>query len=331
MSDRKVTDKDYLYLSSLLRTREAQMLTRDIAERMIDAPGFDEAAKLLSECGYPAMAGNTAAGVEERLSERRGQLYGELIAIVPQTELMDIFRARFDYHNAKVLIKAEGAGVDGGFLLSGTGRFEPERLTEAYRSEEFRDYPEVFAGAVLEAKSVLARTENPQLSDFILDKAYFTELSMLAAAVASPNVSRYIEALADSVNLNAAVRTLRIGRDADFLKNALVPGGSREADAVIQAAFTADGLEALFKGSTFEAAGAEGAKAAYGGSLTQFEKECDNAVSRSLSDIKFVSFGPEVVVAFLAALESEITSARMILTGKLTGVKPEKLRGRLRG
>ncbi len=35
-------------------------------------------------------------------------------------------------------------------------------------------------------------------------------------------------------------------------------------------------------------------------------------------------------MAYLAAIENEITSARMILTGKLSGINPELIRERLR-
>lgn len=330
MSDKKVIDQDYLYLSTLLRSREARMLTRETSERMIDAASFADAAKLLSECGYPDLSGADAAEIERTLSEHRTEVFRELEAIVPEKEIVDVFRLRFDYHNAKVLVKSEGAETDGSHLLSSSGRIPPERLAEEYRSEEFHSISYEFKNAIIEAKSVLGRTENPQLADFILDKAYFTELESTAKKIASPFLKAYVSALADSVNINASVRTLRMGRDSDFLRKALVPGGSRGIESVAQAAASPDGIEALFKGTVFEEAAAKGAQAASGGSLTEFERACDNAVSRFLADSKYIGFGPEIVVSYLALVENEITSARMILTGKLSGVKPEKLRERLR-
>ena len=57
MSNKKCVREKYLYLSAMLRAREAKMLTRDKAERMIDAPSFDEAAKMLTDCGYKDMSG----------------------------------------------------------------------------------------------------------------------------------------------------------------------------------------------------------------------------------------------------------------------------------
>ena len=34
MSDRKITDRDYLFLSSMLKARESRMLTRDRLEQI---------------------------------------------------------------------------------------------------------------------------------------------------------------------------------------------------------------------------------------------------------------------------------------------------------
>ncbi len=330
MSDKKISDQDYLYLSSLIRAREPQMLSVETMENMIDAPSFDDAAQLLSGHGYKDMSGMGAAQIETELAKHRTDIFRDLTDLVPEKGLIDAFRIRFDYHNAKVLIKAEGAASDGSYLLSDAGRFSPETLKEAYRKDDFSFLPTEFISAIVEAKSVLSRTGNPQLADFVLDKAYFAELIKVSESLSSPFLKSYVGALADAANIKAAVRTIRIHKDIDFLRKALVPGGSRSGELIAQAAMAGDGLKSAFKGTVFEAAAAKGVEASRGGSLTEFELACDNAVIKHLQKAKYVCFGSEVVVVYLAAVEGEITSARMILTGKLSDVKPEKLRERLR-
>ena len=49
MSNKSNNKEKYLYISAMLRARENKMLTRDKAERMLDAGSFEEAAKLLSD------------------------------------------------------------------------------------------------------------------------------------------------------------------------------------------------------------------------------------------------------------------------------------------
>ena len=49
-----------------------------------------------------------------------------------------------------------------------------------------------------------------------------------------------------------------------------------------------------------------------------------------LKGAKLISYGPEAVIAYLAAVEGEITAVRMILTGRLAGIAPQVIRERLR-
>ena len=180
-----------------------------------------------------------------------------------------------------------------------------------------------------EAKSVLARSANPQLADFVLDKAYFGELVKLTDALDSRYLKGYVAVMADSTNLRSAVRTLRMGKDVDFLRTALVPGGNVSADRIIAAA-SGDSLAALFAGTDLAEAAALGSAAVEGGAMTAFELACDNAVMAYVSNAKLAAYGEEPVIAYMAAVESEITTVRMILTGRLAGIEPQTIRERLR-
>ena len=71
--------EDYLYLSSLLRAREKNMLTRDRAERMLDAPGFEDCAKLLTDSGYEDMNQMNIKQIEDALAEEFTASYVELL------------------------------------------------------------------------------------------------------------------------------------------------------------------------------------------------------------------------------------------------------------
>lgn len=325
----KIKDTQYLYLSALLRSREAKMLTRDRAERMLEAQSFEEAAKLLEDCGYADMSKMSAKQVEDALAEHRTQIFGELAALAPDASLVDAFRLKYDYHNAKVLIKAEGVRADGERLLSGAGRIAVRRLEDAFNNEDYFSLPAAFAAALEASRGILARTDNPQLADFVLDSAYFAELLSIAQQANSPFLTSYARLLIDASNLSSIVRTLRMGRGEDFLKTALVAGGNIDTARLVASA-TGEGLTALFVASPLQDAAALGAAAILGESLTAFELACDNSLTSHLNSAKLVSFGESPVVAYLAALESEITSARMILTGRLSGISADVIRERLR-
>ena len=270
MSNKK---EAYLCVSAMLRAREPKLLNLEKAGRMLDAASVEDAAKLLTDCGYPDMSQMSASEVEETLAQRRGEIFKEMQDLSPDKELVDLFKLKYDYHNAKAILKAEAVGTDCKHLLSDAGRLPGKQLLELYNEEKYSRMPEKLAAAMAEAKAVLARTSNPQLADFVLDKAYFAEI-----------------------------------RDA--------------ADK--------EGLASLFAHTKLEKAAALGAEALAGGGMTAFEKACDNAVNSYLQGAKLISYGPEAVAAYVAAVEGEIQAVRMILTGRLAGVRPEAIRERLR-
>ena len=319
----------YLSLSAMLRAREPKLLNADRAGRMLDAASFEEAAKLLTDCGYADLSQAGAGEIEAALTQRRNQILDELEQLSPERAIVDLFRIKYDVHNAKVLLKSEAMGVDGAALYSRSGRFAPEKLQELYHEERYSELPECFGKALAEAKSILARTANPQLADFVLDRAMFEEMLAAAKATDCPFLTGYVRLLVDCSNLKSLVRTGRMHKDADFLREVLLPDGNVDEDR-LQAAGDGEGLAALFAHSPLEQAAARGAEALSGGSLTAFERACDNAVNTYLRAAKLVSYGPEAVAAHLAAVEGEITAVRMILTGKLAGIAPETIRERLR-
>lgn len=319
----------YLCLSAMLRAREPMMLSAERARRMLDAPSFEESAKVLTDCGYEDMSQMSAAQIEDALAARRSAIFSEMARLAPDVAVVDLFRMKYDYHNAKVLVKAEAMGSDPGRLLSDSGRVPVEKLRAAFAESRFVELPGALGHALEEARATLGRTANPQLSDFVLDSACFQELRDIARESGSPFLEKYVQALIDSTNLKSAVRAFRMGKDAAFLASVILPGGGVSAER-IGAAGDREALGALFANTKFEKAAALGAAAAEGGSLTAFERACDNAVAEVLSEAKLVGFGCEPLAAYLAAVEGELTAARMILTGRLAGIDSEVIRERMR-
>ena len=328
----RVKDRDYLALTAMLRAREGKMLDRDRTERMLGAADFGDAAKLLTDCGYEDMSAMNAAQIDEVLSARKLAIYEEIGRMCPEKELVDVFRLKYDYHNAKVLVKAGALGTAAGnsHLFSDMGRIPAEKLADAVAEARYSEVPAVMAAAIQEAQVVLAKTGNSQAAEFIMDRAYHKELLNLAERQNSEYLKGYARILVDAANLGAAVRTVRMKKGVDFLMTALFEGGNASPKAVADAALNGDGLMALFTATPLAGAAALGVDAMKGGSMTRFELACDDAVTSYLGRAKMVSFGAEAVVAYLARLESEITAIRMILTGRLAGIDPAVIRERLR-
>ncbi|MCF0138179.1 MAG: V-type ATPase subunit [Oscillospiraceae bacterium] len=329
MSDKKCERGKYLYLSAHLRAKEAKMLTAEKASRLLDSADFTEAAKQLCDCGYEDMSGMSMDEITAALNARKEAVFRDLVNMLPDKEIGDIFRIKYDYHNAKVLIKAEAMGTEREDLLSSVGRMKTEALKTAYFEESFAFCPDALAKSMMEAKRVLNRSENPQLAEFVLDKACYGELVSVAKKLGSRFISGYVDILIDCANLKTAVRCMRMGKSADFLRNALIDGGSVYTEK-IAAANSPEALAAAFAVTKLRSAAAAGAEAVGGGRMTAFELACDNAVMAYLKDAKLVSYGEAPAVAYFAAFEAELTAVRMIMTGLKAGIAPDTIRERLR-
>lgn len=318
-------DTNYLFISALLRAREPMLLSHEKAERMLTS-SVQEAARQLESCGY---ADILTAGLDQALAARRTAVFDELEKLAPQDGIVSLFRMRYDYHNAKTIVKAEATGAGAAGILSDAGRVPAQALKNAYETGEAGAIPQALLDAMASARDVLARTADPQLADLILDRAYFAEYGAAAEQVGSKFLMGYAELQADSANLRAAVRARRMNKGADFLKEVLVPGGSVAAEEICEAVRQEEPFAPLFAQSMLYQAALSGDESA-SGSLTRFERLCDDTLTAYYSSAKSAVFGEQVVIAYLCALESEISAARMIVNGLQIGLPADTIRTRLR-
>ena len=292
-------DTDYLFISAYLRAKEPQLLTEEKAVRMLSS-SVQEAARTLEGCGY---ADVLTIGLDKALNDRRAAVFSEVEALAPKDGVVALFRMRYDYHNAKTIVKAEAIGTDPTPLLSGAGRADAQALKTAYETGEAGSVPQAVLTAMQTARDALSRSADPQLADLILDRAYFAEYHETATQVGSAFLMGYAQLQADSANLRAAVRARRMHKDEPFAP--------------------------LFANTALFAA-AQAGDESQTGSLTAFERLCDNTLTAYFAKAKSVVFGEQVVIAYLCALENEISAARMIVNGLQAGLPADTIRARLR-
>ena len=326
----KVDRQDYLFSSAMIWALKPQQLNKDRIERMLEAGSFEDTAKVLEECGYPDMGGMNSKEVEQVLSKHRDELYQELFNILPDSQIINIFRMKYDYHNAKVILKAKAQGTDGQRLYSHCGRMAPEALEKAFNEEDMFSIPPFLGEAMMQAKESLSGTDDPQSADIILDKAYFKELSDHAFRSGSDFLVDYAKISIDVANLRAAVRAVRMRKDSIFLNRILCEGGNVSVRQLVATVASKAPLAVHYAGSYLYDAAVLAETAMREGSLTEFERSCDNAVINFLYWVKEYSFSERIPAGYICAVENEISAIRILLTGRLAGVPAEVLRERLR-
>ena len=351
---RKPKDTDYLFLSASIRSRERELLTRSHVDRMLHAATVAESAQVLNELGYPPFDPGSETGLNEAIAQVRSTMFHELEQQMPDKGILDVFKLKYDYHNLKTIIKSRGGDVR--HLLLDAGRVRAEEMDARFRQTGKWDFlspvpaaaareaeemdarfrqtgkwdflSPVPAAAAREAARVLAETGDPQRSDFVLDRAYFSELLTMAKATGCEFLIAYVRTLIDAANLRSAVRTLRMHRAGTFLQPVLFEGGAVSVSRIL--AGVNDGVAELYRATPLARAAELGQEAVSGGSLTAFEKACDNAVLARAAASRSVPFGPEVPIGYVVARENDFTSARIILSGRLAGLDADTIRERLR-
>jgi len=318
-------DTDYLSISARVRAMENRLLTRERLERMIDAREDGEALKVLAECGYGELNAPDSAALERLLGKAREKLFEELAAAVPDGRLLDIFRLKYDYHNAKVLLKAKATGQESARLLVCGGRYAPEELEKGFQS-----CGDFFRRAVERAGECMEQTGDPQLTDLLLDKDCFAEMSLLAKQSGSEFLQGYVRLAVDAANLRSWVRCARLEKDADFLSRVLMEGGNVSVFSLTQT--RGQEVAGLFRPGPLTAAAELAADLAKpgAGTLTAFERECDNALMAYQEKARRTPFGEEVVAGYLFAREAELTAIRTVMAGRMAGLDADVIRQRLR-
>lgn len=323
-------DTDFLALSTHVRILENRLLTKTRRERMIDAAGDEEVAKLLSECGYAEPEELTAECVNATLTRARTELFRELKKEVPVPALIEVFQIKYDYHNAKALIKSDAIGEDARRLLMEGGRYAPEQLANDFHKGELENCSEAFREATERATAVLSETRDPQRADLILDRACYEEMTAAAKESKSRFLQGYVRLCIDSVNLRLTVRCRRTGVSEGLLSDSLLPNGSVPTEGFLSVG--ENDLAKLLADTPLRDAAKLGdtLTAPDSGSLSPLERACDNALTRYLSDAKRIPFGEQPIVAYLCAREAEAVAIRTILAGRKAGESGETIRERLR-
>jgi V/A-type H+-transporting ATPase subunit C len=297
---------------------------------MSEAKSLEDALKLLSEYGWPEIAVPSMPAVEEALSGRRGETFALVRDMVEDKRLADIFLVKYDYHNLKTLLKGEATGENPDSLSIDSGAIPYRRLKVMLQEGKFKDMSANMASSISEARDVLARTQDPLLLDLILDRAMYADMLEITDSLDFDFLKGYVTLMIDSANLRAYVRSQRMGKGPEVLRYALIPGGS-VAVSRLMGEVSADAVESAFGVSPLAVAGQVGAAALRGeASLYSMDTACDNTLLKYLKKAKYVAFGAEPLIGYMAALEAELTSVRTVIAGLMAGLSAETIKERLR-
>jgi V/A-type H+-transporting ATPase subunit C len=147
----KIKESDYLHSASRVKSIEKHMLTRERAEKMIDAKTMEDAIRVLDDCYYGYLNEITDfENYDNLLIEEHKKTYDFIKSIAPDPEHFNIFLYPYDYHNLKVLMKNEYLNKDETDILVDTGTIDLNVLRHSLKERKFSELTENMGKALNE-------------------------------------------------------------------------------------------------------------------------------------------------------------------------------------
>lgn len=300
---------DYIFPCVVIRSKEVDLLSREELLRLLDLKSVQDIMNVLADHGYgDGKELENPRDFEKVLSDNMKETYDTVYSTIPDEKELSFFKYPNDYHNLKVLLKAEFLKTDASHLLIDSGTIPADKLQDMLRRRDFSLMTVEMRQAVDEAIELFAKSRDPQEIDLRLDKACYKDMLTDAEESGNQFLQEYVKKLIDSLNIDAFARLKEVGKPRAFFKRVFLDGGNLDENAVEQRA------AAIVNEVT----------------LSGVEKYLDAQRMEFVKDALYVPFGIEPVVGYLEAKEAEVMNLRMILTGKISGMDDTLIRERLR-
>ncbi|GFP75012.1 V-type ATP synthase subunit C [Clostridium fungisolvens] len=325
---------DFTQVIPRLRVLENRLLDKSKFDRMIDSSSAEDALRILQETEYINVSKEISHPKEYEviLSNELKRVFNMIYDAAPHKEVVDIMSIKYDFHNLKVLIKAKLLEKNFDDILIPVGTIELKKLKNAIEDSNYRDLPSIFGRTIETVLEDFSKEKDPQRIDLISDKYQYRHMNEISVNLDNYFIKNYVDKLIDLSNMRTLLRVKKQKKQREFLSCTLLDGGKIDKDKIL--ALLNDSIENVYgKLSYTDYAGVlKIGIEQYGktGSSSELEKLSDNFIMRFMKDAKYISFGPEPIIAYIYAKENEIKNIRIIMVGKLNNMPSEVIRERLR-
>lgn len=315
----------YTYAVARIRALEVSLLTNAVIEQLLACKSAEQALQLLVEKGWGDLTAGTL-DADEVLNKEEEKMWQTIREVAPDMHVFDVLSLPKLYHNLKAAIKEVCTEVENKNIFYDDCEIPGEEMFALVQNKEFDKLPGNMSATAREAFDTLLHTRDGQLCDLIIDHA--TLEAMLEAGKKSGEkiIEEYAQTAVAIADIKIAVRSQKTGKNAEFMKKAMVNCSEINVDQLTQAALAgAEEIAQYLEGTSYR----EGADALRI-SPSAFERWCDNKMTDSMRSQKYESFSVGPLLAYLLARQNEIKTVRIILTGKQNEFPDEAIRERIR-
>lgn len=328
-------DTQYKSINTQIRVQETKLLTREDYEKMLRADDLQSALDVLKNTEYHFDEEEILKNknFDKFLMARLQELYQDLYAITPESEVVQIFTLRYSYHNAKVLLKQRFKDLDLEHLLIPIGKYSLSTLRNLVKTGQSDILNPIMIEAVQEAISDYQTYGRIEAVDVFMDTYYYKHVRAITDRLNNPTISKIADAMIDLDNLSTVIRSMNQKKSRSFLHTVLSSSGSIAKHAVIEAAD--QGSTAAINQLYLSQPYANQLESVLADSKNEMnpmllDKIIDEIVHDLMKEGTYQAFGPMPLMAYMFAIEKEVTNIRLILVGKDNQIAEETIRERMR-
>lgn len=313
---------------------ETRLLDRTKIERMIEATSAEEALKILNETEYSNILSKAKRvnDYENILSYELKRIYELMYELCPVKDVVDLMSVKYRYHNLKVLLKGKFLSKDLSNLLIDLGIEDLKELKSIIDLDNFDDLKGNTKKAVIEVVKDFEENKDPQKIDIIVDRYMFDEMQDIKKKLNYKFTDKLVLATIDLTNIRTLIRLKKQGQGREFASKVLISGGAIDKDTLISIINeTPENIITKLSTTIYSDIIKEGIESfKESNSASLLEKLSDNYIMDLMKGARLVTFGPDRILSYIYAKETEIKIIRIIMVGKLNNISQEVIRERLR-
>lgn len=315
----------YTYAVARIRALEVFLLTDAVMEQLLVCKSADQVLQILGEKGW----GDLTSGITDAdavLKKEEEKTWQVIREVAPDFHVFDVLALPKLYHNLKAAIKEVCTEEHNPNIFYEDCEIPGEEMLSIVQSKEFEKLPGRMQETAREAFETMLHTRDGQLCDIMIDRATLEAMLEAGRNSGEKIIEDYAQTSVAIADIKIAVRSQKTGKNAEFMKKAMVSCAEINVDQLIGAALAGEEEIAQYLEETSYREGADALRE----SPSAFERWCDNRMTDSMRAQKYESFSVGPLLAYLLARQNEIKTVRMILTGKQNGFPEEAIRERIR-
>ncbi|HEX3077915.1 MAG TPA: V-type ATPase subunit, partial [Lachnospiraceae bacterium] len=266
-------------------------------ENLVSINHFPDLLKGLSQgTDYNFVTVSNLEQAESILKEEWNRVCEQMLKVSPHKEAVQIMLLPYDFHTLRQSMKAE-----------------------SFQADRIKELPEEMKKIRLDAETL---NESNQIKEAFLDRKMYDSMVKLSQELDSDLITEQVQMKIDFYNIKTMLRAREMRKESSFFESCYVKGGRLSKEVFLNnysVPFSAVASSFANKYCNTEIQkGLEGYESNH--NFSDLEILLQNALINHMKKAKLISYGAEIIYAYLMAKENELRQIRLLLTCKLKNI-----------